>query len=101
VVETLWVENGHLHRAQLIGMRPKYWTGLHVTDRRIRNNSKLSSDGTDVDSVHVPLLWSGMNFARSIPMLASVMHECFLTPEQMVKYSAQSPMEKEKNNEYT
>ena len=29
------------------------------------------------------------------------MHECFLTPEQMVKYSAQSPMEKEKNNEYT
>jgi len=30
-----------------------------------------------------------------------VMHECFLTPELMMKYSAQSPMEKEKNNEYT
>jgi len=30
-----------------------------------------------------------------------VMHECFLTPDLMVKYSGQSPMEKEKNNEYT
>jgi len=29
------------------------------------------------------------------------MDECFLTPELMVKHSAQSPMEKEKNNEYT
>jgi len=30
-----------------------------------------------------------------------VMHRCFLTLELMVKYSGQSPMEKEKNYEYT